>query len=108
MTPARRHFRHGLPAVFALATLCSACGADQKAPNTPDDVPPAEAPQDTSTPPAGDAASPNGQPTNTPPAEPPPQGSNDAAPTNRNAPANMIGAPKDFAAISRPLDARYP
>ena len=96
------HLRHGVTALLSISALCIGCGSDQKAPNSPDDVPPAEAPQDTSTPPAGDAAAPNGQPTNTPPAEPPPQGS------NGNAPGNMIGAPKDFAAISKPLDARYP
>jgi hypothetical protein len=109
MTQPRRHFRHGLCAVLSISALCFACSSDQKSPNTPEDVPPAEAPQDASPPPAGDAPLPNGEPTNTPPAEPPPQGSNDHAPTNLNAPANMIGAPKDFAALSgKPLDARYP
>jgi hypothetical protein len=99
---ADRQFRHGLAtAVLGLAAFVAACSSDQKAPNTPEDVPPAEAPQEAS-PPAGDAPPPNGEPTNTPPAEPPPQGS------NGNAPSNMIGAPKNFAAASRPLDARYP
>ncbi|HEX2870099.1 MAG TPA: hypothetical protein VHP33_02560 [Polyangiaceae bacterium] len=97
-----RQFRHGLTAaVLGIAGLCAACSSDQRSPNTPEDVPPAEAPQDAS-PPAGDAAPPNGEPTNTPPAEPSPQGS------NGNAPSNMIGAPKNFAAASRPLDPRYP
>lgn len=106
---ALRQFRHGFTvAALGIAGLCSACSSDQKAPNTPEDVPPAEAPQDAAAPggdaaaPAGDAPPPNGEPTNTPPAEPAPQGS------NGNAPSNMIGAPKNFAAASRPLDARYP
>jgi hypothetical protein len=98
-----RQFRYGFTvAALGIAGLCSACSSDQKAPNTPEDVPPAEAPQDASPPPAGDAPPPNGEPTNTPPAEPAPQGS------NGNAPSNMIGAPKSFASASRPLDARYP
>lgn len=96
-------FRHGLPtAMLAIAALCAGCSSDQKSPNTVEDVPPAEAPQESATPPAGDAPPPNGEPTNTPPAEPPPQGS------NGNAPSNMIGAPKNFAGSSGPLDARYP
>jgi hypothetical protein len=102
--PELRQLRHGLSgAVLGIACLCAACGSDQKAPNTPEDVPPAEAPHDPSPPPAGDARPPNGEPMNTPPAEPAPQGS------NGNAPSNMIGAPKEFTAVStKPLDARYP
>lgn len=102
MSQSLRHLGQGVTAVLSIAALCVGCSSEQKAPNSPDDVPPAEAPQDASPPPAGDAPPPNGEPTNTPPAEPPPQGS------NGNAPGNMIGAPKSFAAASRPLDARYP
>jgi putative membrane protein len=63
-------FRTGLTLVASLALL-GACGSDQKTANTPENLPPAEAPADTSTPPG--AANPNGEPVGTPPASPPPE-----------------------------------
>lgn len=65
-------FRTGLTLVVSLAMLGVACSSDQKTPNTPEDVPPAEAPANPPQP-AGDMTTPNGEPVGTPPASPPPE-----------------------------------
>jgi len=76
-------------AASVLSAFCCACGSDQKTSNTPD-----SAPADTTTPPAGDAAPPNGEPIDTPPSAPPPQSLNQATPSNAVAmPTSYPGTP---------------
>lgn len=61
-------FRSALTLLASVSALSIACASDQKNSTTAEDIPPAEAPADTSTPqPGGDAAPPNGEPVGTPP-----------------------------------------